>query len=276
MSSLTATDKKYLEALLDMGGGYVLDFSDPTFSEFFSGFKIDIHSTKYQTYGQSKAKKLRAFWEQEEDKLVGRVLSDMIDAHRVDCELNDKPIKQSVMDQCTAIVGRLTGSAPTPDVDTEGAFLEQEFGKVSFDRMPIEDGIKPILEARLREASKAMKAGAWLSVIIMCGSILEGALLGVALGDPKKFNKCSSSPKDKDKKVLPLLDWKLVDLINVAHSLELIKLDVKKFSHELRDFRNYVHAWQQKSSGFTPRKHTAEICLQVLKAALADLSGSRA
>lgn len=157
MSSLTATDKKYLEALLDMGGGYVLDFSDPTFSEFFSGFKIDIHSTKYQTYGQSKAKKLRAFWEQEEDKLVGRVLSDMIDAHRVDCELNDKPIKQSVMDQCTAIVGRLTGSAPTPDVDTEGAFLEQEFGKVSFDRMPIEDGIKPILEARLREASKAMR-----------------------------------------------------------------------------------------------------------------------
>ena len=57
--------------------------------------------------------------------------------------------------------------------------------------------------------------------------------------------------------------------------LRALKLDVKKFSHELRDFRNYIHPYEQLASKFTPDKHTAEICLQVLKAAIADLSGGR-
>ena len=47
-----------------------------------------------------------------------------------------------------------------------------------------------------------------------------------------------------------------------------MKEDVKKFSHALRDFRNYIHPYQQMSIGFQPDEHTARICFQVLKAAL--------
>ena len=61
MSTLTDIDKRYLEKILDMGGGYVSDYSDATFREFFRRHKIDIHTVKYQTYGTSKAKKMRAF-----------------------------------------------------------------------------------------------------------------------------------------------------------------------------------------------------------------------
>ena len=62
MSSLTAIEKRYLEKMLDMGGGYVLDFTDATFAEFFNQYNVDIHSEQYWTYGRcvlgTKAKNL--------------------------------------------------------------------------------------------------------------------------------------------------------------------------------------------------------------------------
>ena len=70
MSSLSDIDKRYLESILDMGGGYVLDYTDGTFGEFFRKHRVNIHGTKYRTYGTSKAKKLRSFWEQEPDALL--------------------------------------------------------------------------------------------------------------------------------------------------------------------------------------------------------------
>lgn len=70
MSSLSAREKARLEKLFDMGGGYVLDYSDTTYNEFFGRYQIDIYGTNYQTYGTSKAKKMRAFWEKEPDALA--------------------------------------------------------------------------------------------------------------------------------------------------------------------------------------------------------------
>ncbi|MEX6161780.1 hypothetical protein AB6G16_08985 [Proteus mirabilis] len=83
-----------------------------------------------------------------------------------------------------------------------------------------------------------------------------------------------SSPKGRDGKVQPFHDWNLAAFINVAKDLELIQLDTYKFSHTLRDFRNYIHPYQQMLSGFTPREHTAKICLQVLKAAITEMTSN--
>ena len=63
-------------------------------------------------------------------------------------------------------------------------------------------------------------------------------------------------------------EWSLADFINVAKEVGLLKDDVQKFSHALRDFRNYIHPFEQVTSGFTPTMHTAKICLQVLKVAI--------
>ena len=46
--------------------------------------------------------------------------------------------------------------------------------------------------------------------------------------------------------------------INVAYEIGLLKLDVQKLSHGLRDFRNYIHPYQQMASGFKPDEHTAQ------------------
>lgn len=75
MSSLDFKEKRFLESLLQMSSGYVLSFSNPTFGEFFHDVAgIDIHSEKYQRKGTSKANKLRTFWEDEPDHIVGKVL----------------------------------------------------------------------------------------------------------------------------------------------------------------------------------------------------------
>jgi hypothetical protein len=67
-------DKRLLEEFLEMGSGYVLDFSDRTFGEFCEeAVDVEIHSDKYLTHGSSKANKLRAFWEIESDYLAGQI-----------------------------------------------------------------------------------------------------------------------------------------------------------------------------------------------------------
>ena len=56
--------------------------------------------------------------------------------------------------------------------------------------------------------------------------------------------------------------------LDVSFELGYIKEDVKQFSHVLRNFRNYIHPFEQMSQNFIPDIHTAEICFQVLKAAI--------
>ena len=121
---------------------------------------------------------------------------------------------------------------------------------------------------------QCLSVGAFLSVIFQCGSVLEAVLLGAAQKEPEKFNRSKSSPK-QDGKVKPFQDWSLAEFINVAHDIGLLKPDVQKFSHGLRDFRNYIHPYQQLASRFRPDEHTARVCVQVLKAALADVAGER-
>jgi hypothetical protein len=58
-----------------MGSGYVLEFSNRTFSEFFlDSANIDIYDAKYDYGSGSKANRMRAFWERESNYLVGKVL----------------------------------------------------------------------------------------------------------------------------------------------------------------------------------------------------------
>lgn len=276
MSGLNEIDKRYLEKLLGMQSGFVLDYSDATFGNFFARHKVEIHSDKYQKYGTSKAKKLRAFWELEDDALVGGVLSELLDGYRADCDLNGKECDTAVLEKCQAIVARLTGkSATAASAETADTFLDREFTIPNVQKLPVEAMAVPIIQSRLDEARKALQAGAHLSVVFLCGSVLEAVLLGAAQKDPARFNRATASPKTADSSVKRFHEWKLAELIDVAYEVGLLKLDVKKFSHGLRDFRNYIHPYEQMVSGFSPDEHTAKVCFQVLKAALASVAGER-
>lgn len=274
MSNLKEIEKRVFEDLFGMASGYVLDFSNNTFAEFFrETVNIDIYASKYAFNGDSKAKRLRAFWETEPGALVGKVLAGLLEVWQYNAARNGQTNNSPQYKQAAGIVTRLTGEQPDP-VATEQEFLHRQYQNISIKNLSIDPNVAPVLESRLAEAQHCL-ASAPLATIFLCGSILEGILLGVALQKPKEFNQAANSPKNKDNKVKPFHEWSLAQFIDVAHELGELKLDVKKFSHELRDFRNYIYPYQQLASKFTPDKHTAEICLQVLKAAIADLSGGR-
>ncbi len=154
---------------------------------------------------------------------------------------------------------------------TETDFLKKDFEINDVVKLSLDSSIEITLKERIREARECVLHGAYLSSVIMSGSTLEGILLGVAIKSPRSFQSAAASPKDKSGKALPIQDWKLASLIDVTYELKLIGLDVKKFSHALRDFRNYIHPFEQYSTGFEPDEHTAKISLQVLNATIADL-----
>ncbi len=276
MSSLTDIERRYLERVLGMGGGYVLDYSDLTYGAFFKKYGIDIHGPKYKSHGTSKAKKMRAFWDQEPDATVGQVLSEMLDSYVASCDLGGTEIDKPVFAKGRAAVGRLLGnSTKAKSPPTESRFLDAEFSIPNIGKLPIDAPVASVIEKRLKEARLALKAGANLSVIFLCGSVLEAVLLGAAQKHPAKFNNTKASPTNSAGSVKKFHEWSLAQFIDVSCEIGLLKPDVKKFGHGLRDFRNYIHPYQQLVSGFTPDQHTAKVCFQVLKAALADVAGER-
>ncbi|MGO2277190.1 MULTISPECIES: hypothetical protein [unclassified Psychrobacter] len=154
---------------------------------------------------------------------------------------------------------------------TENQFLSREFSNVSVRKIGLEGMVSEVIEGRIKEIERCYSSEAYLSVIIVAGSTLEGIFLGLANQYPRHFNTAKSSPKNKSGKVHELSKWSLSSFIDVAYELGLVQHDIQRFSHTLRDFRNYIHPHQQMSVGFNPREDTAKICLHVLKAAIQEV-----
>jgi len=154
----------------------------------------------------------------------------------------------------------------------EEDFINQEFDETSIYDLNLDGFISDILNSRIQEIKANLKANAPLSAIVIIGSTLEGILLGFTSNNPKDFNQAKAAPKDKEGKTKYHQDWSLSNFIDVAYELRFIQEDVKKFSHILRDFRNYIHPYEQMSSGFNPDIHTAKLCWNVLKVAMIQLS----
>lgn len=78
MAKLSFTERNTLEKLFQMGSGWVLDFSNRTITLFVAdacGKNFD--DPKYNEGSNSKAKRLRKFWEIESDRVVGLVIDAM-------------------------------------------------------------------------------------------------------------------------------------------------------------------------------------------------------
>jgi hypothetical protein len=276
MANLATIDKQILEKLFQMDSGYVLNFSDRTFGEFFrDDLRIDIYDQKYNYASGSKANRLRGFWQVADEDLVGKSIEKLID--HIDTQIllgrsKREDFPEELVGRGRGIAARLLGTAPTVPAMTEDEFIAREFRNLSIDKLGLDPAISGVLKQRIDEIKSCLGAKASLATIFLCGSTLEGILLGIACTRAKDFNQSALSPKDKTLKVKQFHDWTLNEFINVARDLGLLGEDVKKFSHALRDFRNYIHPYEQMSSKFDPDEHTARICWQVLQAAITQLS----
>ena len=276
MSDLSFVEQKKFEELFGMASGYVLDFSHPSFQSFFNGtVGVDILSDKYAKGSGSKAKRIQSFWEQESNPVVGKALEELLSYWKYLQDSKGTKDYPPAYNDALAACARLLGKKPQAQNDNpDEVFLKKKFEGAEFEKLTIEPNLIPLLVKRFNEA-QSCKGNSSLACIFLCGSILEGLLLGAAVKNPKDFNTATASPKDDAGKVRPFHEWSLAQFIDVAHEIGIISLDVKKFSHSVRDFRNYIHPYQQMSSGFNPDKHTAEICLHVVRAAVASLAGVR-
>jgi len=273
MANLTATEKRYLEDLLDMGSGYVLDFTNSEFQRLiYETVNLDIYSNKYEDYGHSKSKRLRAFWEKETNLNVGKVLKELLEVWKYEQSKKSNPIDTIPFKKSQEIANKLLGIEKKEK--TEEDFLNIKFD-INLSHLELDPQFENIISQRLNEIRKCLLSNSPLSVIFLVGSTLEGLLIEKASKNIREFNTSKSAPKYNDGKVKKINEWALSSLIDVAYELKYIQLDIKKFSHDLRDFRNYIHPRVQAIQNFNPDKHTAEISWKVLQATIASLSGLR-
>ncbi|WP_143437191.1 abortive infection family protein [Hymenobacter mucosus] len=81
MSSLQFQEKTKLEKLFRMSTGFVLGFNNGTLQSLVaSSVGLNILDEKYSENGTSKANRLRVFWRQEPDHVVGTVLRELLAA----------------------------------------------------------------------------------------------------------------------------------------------------------------------------------------------------
>ena len=111
MSDLTSIERLKLEKLFDMGGGYVLNFSNRSFQEFIlQNCSIDIDQQKYWYASRSKANRLRAFWNKETNTIVGKLTLSLLEYWKTQKKLNNQPItlaENELYVECQQIAERL-------------------------------------------------------------------------------------------------------------------------------------------------------------------------
>jgi hypothetical protein len=112
-------ERELLEKALDMGSGYVLDFSDRTFDDFFyETLKVDpqTESRYFNGRGSSKAKRLRSFIERAPASMVAKLLRELWDYRTAVQAPKPSSAEQEIQTSYFAIVSRFEGS--TQEIDT--------------------------------------------------------------------------------------------------------------------------------------------------------------
>ena len=278
MANLKTNEKQLLEKLFQMESGYVLNFSDRTMEEFFrDNLNVDIYADEYNYGSGSKANRMRGFWMEAPDELVARSVRELIDYIENQIllgKLKESDFSERLIKRAVQIADELSSKAPAAEATktiTEAEFIKLEFENLDLDLLGLDGPTQTVVDERIQEIKKCLGAKAPLSVVFLCGSTLEGILLAAANNYPNLFSRAAAAPK-RHGKVLPFHQWRLVSLIDVGSEVGVLGEDVKKYSHALRDFRNYIHPFQQLASRFSPHEHTAKISWQVLQAAIFEIS----
>jgi hypothetical protein len=125
-TKIGAVEMAFLDKALSMESGYVLNFSNRTFTNFFaSEVGVDIDDAIYG--GGSKASRLRRFLQVSEPPLVARALRKLWDFWETTCAEEKWEIKiPNARERLLQIVGRLEGDAGVAKTDAIERFASDE------------------------------------------------------------------------------------------------------------------------------------------------------
>lgn len=146
-----------------------------------------------------------------------------------------------------------------------------DFKILDFKELIDDNFLSAIMNKRWLEIKQNYESNSYLSTIVLLGSILEGLLYYYVSSNYNTIKSVSSTPKDNSGKIIPIDNWKLNDLINVAHDCTWLDDDIKTFNDGLRDYRNLIHPKVQKDKLICPDRDTCDICIDVVIAAFNDL-----
>ncbi|RWL74502.1 MAG: DUF3644 domain-containing protein [Mesorhizobium sp.] len=135
MEQLRPVELKLVDELFGMSSGYVLDFTNSTFSEFFRReVGIDIYDSAYAIYGGSKGKHLRAFLTIGQPRAIAKALTALWEYRETDRLARAQT--ETVINarrRLSAIVERLGGNSlasyesATGDVETKSQSAPRVF-----------------------------------------------------------------------------------------------------------------------------------------------------
>lgn len=148
---------------------------------------------------------------------------------------------------------------------------DDDFIILDFKQLIDDETLSEIMNNRWLEIKQTYASKSYLSTVVLLGSILEGLLYYYVSTNYNTVKSISSSPKLSSGEIIPIDNWKLNDLINVAHECTWLDDDIKTFNEGLRDYRNLIHPKVQNDKLIIPDKDTCDICIDVIVAAFNDL-----
>ena len=131
MPNIRSIDMLFLDQLFEMGGGYVLNFSDRTMSRFFAEeLNVDIDDPAYAEHGGSKGKRLRCFLQKVEIPAVVKTLKALWE-YREAIRMRDGKAEEVENGQgrLLSLINRLEGK---PDAQPAG-----QAPKAAYDRLKL-------------------------------------------------------------------------------------------------------------------------------------------
>ena len=113
---IRTTDMLVIDNVFGMGDGYVLNFSNRTFSEFFAEeLGVDIDQPRWSVDGGSKAKRLRTYLRHADRATALRTLQALWDYRETSSLVVDHPeIGENGRTAFFRIINRLGGAQPPP------------------------------------------------------------------------------------------------------------------------------------------------------------------
>lgn len=278
MSSLGTREKRILETLLQMSGGYLLDFSDRTIGEFFDDeLGIDFFDEKYNINSGSKANRMRGFWKAADNCLVSESITKLCEYIETEITVGNfsrEDFSRDLIAKAKDIASALN-KLTNPNSIEENKFLQSDYETAKTELAKANTTISKVLIERIDEIRKCVDADASLAAVILAGSTIEGLLLDCAVANQSLFMASTKRPLKRGN-TIPISEWTLDSLIKVAHDINILDKNVHDFSSEVRNLRNYIHPKKQASEGFSPDKRSANIALQVLLACIENIQKSKA
>lgn len=116
MSRLTTIDMMLINQLFESDAGYVLNFSNKTFAEFFANdLFIDIYDPKYERSGTSKMNRLRCFLQTIDAPTAVRTLRALWSYREaMQLQFGKEEKVPNAHARLLDLIGRLEGNTPTP------------------------------------------------------------------------------------------------------------------------------------------------------------------